>query len=75
MSLDSFFLKSESEIKNMLSDFWEDLEYLVKIRILLRTYPDYSIGKLESRGISKLWQALNIEQRKNIYQDQHKYQI
>ncbi|MBA7575179.1 hypothetical protein ES695_05970 [Candidatus Atribacteria bacterium 1244-E10-H5-B2] len=74
--LDPFYLKTESEIEKMLSDFWEDdIEYLVKIRILLKAYPDYSIGKLESRGISKLWQSLSIEQRKDIYSNQYRYQI
>ena len=74
--MDIFYLKSESETKKMLSDFWnDDIEYLVKIRILLKAYPDYSIGKLESRGISKLWQSLSIEQRKDIYSNQYRYQI
>ncbi|MBA7623225.1 hypothetical protein ES703_30618 [subsurface metagenome] len=74
--MDPFYLKTESETKKMLSDFWEDdIEYLMKIRILLKAYPDYSITKLEERGISKLWQSLSIEQRKNIFQDQYRYQI
>ncbi|MBA7500863.1 hypothetical protein ES704_03637 [subsurface metagenome] len=74
--MDMFHLKSESETKKMLSDFWnDDIEYLVKIRILLKAYPDYSIGKLESRGISKLWQALSLEQKKDIYSNQYRYQI
>ncbi|MBA7545315.1 hypothetical protein ES705_37681 [subsurface metagenome] len=74
--MDIFYLKSESETKKMLSDFWnDDIEYLVKIRILLKAYPGYSIGKLESRGISKLWQALSLEKKKEIYNSQFKYQI
>jgi len=73
--MDPFRFKNESETKKMINDFWEDLEYLVKIRILLKAYPDYSITKLESRGIAKLWKSLSPEKQKDIYQDQYKYQI
>ena len=75
MVLDSFRFKTESETKKMLSDFFNDCEYLVKVRILLRVYPKFNITKLESRGVAKLWLALTLEQRKDIYQDQYKYQI
>ncbi|GAJ14335.1 unnamed protein product [marine sediment metagenome] len=73
--LDSFRYKTEEETKKMIKEFWEDLEYLVKIRILLKVYPDYSITKLESRGIAKMWKAVSLEKQKEIYQDQYKYQI
>ena len=73
--MDPFYLKNESEIKDMIREFWEDIEYLSKIRILLSAFPGYSITKLESRGIAKMWQALSLEQRKDIYIDQYKYQI
>ena len=74
--MDIFYLKSESETKKMLSDFWnDDIEYLMKIRILLKAFPGYSITKLESRGIAKMWKALSLERQKDVYQDQHKYQI
>ncbi|MBA7513675.1 hypothetical protein ES705_05692 [subsurface metagenome] len=75
MVLDSFRLKTDQETKKMINEFWEDLEYLAKIRILLKAYPEYSITKLESRGISKLWQALSLEQKKDIYSNQYRYQI
>jgi len=71
--LDPFRLKTEEEIKKMISDFWEDLEYLTKIRILLKAYPGYSITKLEERGIAKMWKALSLERQKDIYQEQWKY--
>ncbi|MBA7528741.1 hypothetical protein ES705_20931 [subsurface metagenome] len=71
--LDSFNLKTEEEIKKMISDFWEDLEYLTKIKILLRAFEGYSITKLESRGIAKMWKALSLERQKDIYQEQWKY--
>ncbi len=74
--MDIFYLKSESETKKMLSDFWnDDIEYLMKIRILLKIFEGYSITKLESRNINKLWQSLPLEKRKDVYRDQYKYQI
>ncbi|MBA7563724.1 hypothetical protein ES695_01980 [Candidatus Atribacteria bacterium 1244-E10-H5-B2] len=75
MALDPFFSKSESEIKDMIKNFWEDLEYLVKIRILLKAFPGYSITKLEERNINKMWKALSLERQKDVYEDQYKYQI
>jgi len=73
--IDSFRLKTDQEVKNMIREFWEDQEYLVKIRILLRAYPDYSITKLESRRIAKMWKSLSLEKQKDIYSDAYKYQI
>jgi len=71
--IDPFFLKTGEEIKKMIIDFWEDLEYLTKIRILLKAFPGYSITKLESRGIGKMWKSLSLERQKEIYQDSWKY--
>lgn len=73
--MDPFYLKSEKETKNMIKEFWEDTEYLTKIRILLKAYPGYSITKLEERNINKMWKALSLEKQKDFYQDQYKYQI
>jgi len=73
--MDPFYLKTESEIKKMLKNFWEDTEYLMKIRILLKIFEGYSITKLEARNINKLWKSLSLERQKDIYQDQHKYRI
>jgi len=73
--LDPFYLKSEKETEDMIKNFWEDTEYLMKIRILLRIFEGYSITKLEARNINKLWKSLSLEKQKDIYQDQHKYQI
>ena len=73
--LDPFYLRNDQEIKKMICDFWEDLEYLTKIRILLKAFPGYSITKLESRGIAKMWKSLSLEKQKDIYKDQYKYQI
>jgi len=73
--LDSFRLKTDQEVKNMIREFWEDLEYLVKIRILLKAYPGYSITKLEERNINRMWRSISLERKKEIYEDQYKYQI
>ena len=74
--IDSFRLRTPEEIKKMLSDFWEDdIEYLMKIRILLKAYPGYSITKLEARNINKLWKSLSLEKQKEVYEGQYKYQI
>ncbi|MBA7546651.1 hypothetical protein ES705_39043 [subsurface metagenome] len=75
MVLDQFRFKTKEEIEAMLREFWSDCEYLVKIRILLKAYPGYSITKLEERNINKLYKALSLERQKDIYQSQHKYQI
>lgn len=71
--MDPFYLKSKEESKKIISDFWEDLEYLTKIKILLRAYPKLNITKLEERGVGKLWLALSLEKQKEIYQEQWKY--
>jgi len=73
--LDNFKYKSDPEIEKIISDFWDDLEYLVKIRILLKAYPGYSITKLERRGVSELWESLSMDQKKDIYNNQFRYKI
>ncbi|GAJ05756.1 unnamed protein product [marine sediment metagenome] len=73
--MNPFYTKTESEIKKMIREFWEDLEYLVKIRILLKVYPKFNITKLEERNIAKLWKSLPLERQKDIYEDQYKFQI
>ena len=72
--MDQFRFMTDQEIKKQISDFWEDIEYLTKIKILLKAYPGYSITKLESRGIAKLWLAIPLDRKKEIYEDQWKYQ-
>ena len=73
--MDLFYLRSKKEISDMIKNFWEDTEYLMKIRILLEAYPGYSITKLEERNINKMWKSLSLEKQKDIYQGQYKYQI
>ena len=74
MALDPFSLRTESEIKDMIKNFWEELEHIPKLKILLRAYPDLGgICKIEAKGINSLWNKIPLEERKNIYQDQWKY--
>ena len=73
--MDMFHLKTKKEVEDMLSEFWSDCEYLVKIRILLRVYPKFNITKLEERNINKLFRSLSLERRKDVYNTQHKFQI
>ncbi|MBA7541481.1 hypothetical protein ES705_33795 [subsurface metagenome] len=75
MSLDPFYLKTKEETEKMLKNFWEDTEYLMKIRILLKIFEGYSITKLEARNINKLWKSLSLEKQKEVYEGQYKYQI
>jgi len=65
----------ETKDKKLTDDSIIRIEYLVKIRILLRVYPKFNITKLEERNINKMWLALSLERKKEIYQDQYKYQI
>ncbi|MBA7689557.1 hypothetical protein ES703_98065 [subsurface metagenome] len=73
--MDPFYLKTKEETEKMLKIFWEDTEYLMKIRILLKIFEGYSITKLEARNINKLWKSLSLEKQKDVYQSQYKYQI
>jgi len=70
---DPFRNLTNEEIKKKLNDWWEDLPYLKKIEILLRVYPGYSITKLESRGIAKMWKAISLERKKDLCQDNWQY--
>jgi len=72
--LDSFANLTDKESKKKVDNFFNDLEYLDKLRILLREFDKYNIGKLESRGIYKMWLAIPLERKKDIYRDQWKYQ-
>ena len=73
--IDMFKFKNNQEIEKMIADFWEEIEYLVKVRILLSAFEGYSITKLEERGISKMWLALSLEKRKDIFNYQYRYKF
>jgi len=71
--LDSFRNLTDQEIKKKISDFWEDLEYLKKIKILLLDYPELNITKIESQGVKNLWKKISLERQKDIYNGAWKY--
>lgn len=71
--MDSFINLTYQEAEKKVDDFFNGLEYLDKIRILLRVYPGYSITKIEERKIPKLWKAISLIKKKEIYQDNWKY--
>lgn len=73
MSLDPFYLKSAQEIKDMIKDFFADLEYLTKMKILLKAYSHLNITKIEFQGVNTLWRKLGIERQKDIYKEQWRY--
>ena len=68
-----FGYKTDQESEELISIWWEDMEYLFKIRVLLRAYPKYNITKLEERGVAKLWKAVPLEEKKDLYQSNWKY--
>jgi len=72
--LDPFTNLIDKESKKKVDNFFSELEYLDKLRILLREFDKFNITKLESRGIYKMWQGIPLERRKDIYSDQWKYQ-
>lgn len=71
--IDNFANMNDKETEKRLDEWWSDLEYLVKIRILLKAYPGYSITKLEERKIAKMWKAVSLEKQKDIYNNQFRY--
>jgi len=71
--LDPFYLKTQKEASDMIKNFWEDLEHIPKLKILLRVYPDIGgICKIEAKGINDLWDKIPLEQKKDIYINQWK---
>jgi hypothetical protein len=71
--LDRFGSKTDQEIEKEISSWWEDLEYLKKIKILLLAYPDLNITKIEKSGTGKLWKEIPLERKKEFYEDAWKY--
>jgi len=52
-----------------INDWWEDLEYLEKIRVLLLAWPGLDITGIEHQGVSVLWKKVDPERKKDFYQD------
>ena len=73
MFLDPFDNLTDQEAKKKVDEFFNDLEYLEKIRKLLKYYPKYNITKLEQKNIFKMWKAIPLEAKKGIVEYQLKY--
>jgi len=73
-SVDSFRNLTKEESEKKLNDWFFDLEYLEKMRILLRVYPNLNITKIEGQGIGILWRKVDLEKQKDIYQEAWKFQ-
>ncbi len=71
--LNPFNLKTKEESERLISDWWSELEYISKLRVLLRFYPKYNISKLEERGVFKLWKSIPLEEKKNLYNSNWQY--
>ena len=74
MVLDQFRFLTDSEIKKKIDEFFFDLEYIDRLRVLLRVYPKLNITKIESQGVGILWRKVDLEKQKDIYREAWKFQ-
>ena len=75
MVLDQFYRKTDQEIKKMLNDWFFELEYLERLRVLLRVYEKLNVTKIEEQGVSTLWRKINLERQKDLYQENWQYHM
>jgi len=71
--IDPFYLKTDQEIEKQIDDWFNGLEHIKKLRVLLRYYIRLNITKIEFQGIGILWKKIPLEQKKDLYQDNWKY--
>ena len=69
-----FGFQTDQEIKKTIDDWFFDLEYLERLRVLLKVYERLNITKIEEQGISKLWNKIDLWRKKEIYQEAWRYQ-
>ena len=70
----AFGFQTDQEIKKTIDDWFFDLEYLERLRVLLKVYERLNITKIEEQGISKLWNKIDLWRKKEIYQEAWRYQ-
>ena len=75
MVLDQFYRKTDQEIKKMLNDWFFELEYLERLRVLLRVYEKLNVTKIEEQGVSTLWRKINLQRQKDLYQENWQYHM
>ena len=69
-----FGFQTDQEIKKTIDEWFFDLEYLERLRVLLKVYERLNITKIEEQGISKLWNKIDLWRKKEIYQEAWRYQ-
>ena len=70
----AFGFQTDQEIRKTIDDWFFDLEYLERLRVLLKVYERLNITKIEEQGISKLWNKIDLWRKKEIYQEAWRYQ-
>ena len=70
----AFGFQTDQEIKKTIDDWFFDLEYLERLRVLIRVYEKLNITKIEEQGISTLWRKIDLSRKKEIYQEAWRYQ-
>jgi len=74
MVLNSFRFLTDKEIEKKVDEFFFDLEYLDRLRVLLRVYEKLNVTKIEEQGVAILWRKISLEKRKDIYREAWKFQ-
>jgi len=74
MVLDSFRNLNIEEVKKKVDEWFFDLEYLDRLRVLLRVYEKLNVTKIEDQGVAILWRKIDLERQKDIYQGAWRYQ-
>jgi len=69
-----FRFQTDQEIRKTIDDWFFDLEYLERLRVLIRVYEKLNITKIEEQGISTLWRKIDLSRKKEIYQEAWRYQ-
>jgi hypothetical protein len=75
MVLDQFYRKPDQEIKKMLNEWFFELEYLERLRVLLRVYEKLNVTKIEEQGVSTLWRKISLQRQKGLYQENWQYHM
>ena len=70
----AFGFQTDQEIRKTIDDWFFDLEYLERLRVLLKVYEGLNITKIEEQGISTLWRKIDLSRKKEIYQEAWRYQ-
>jgi len=67
MELDSFGNMTDQESKKKVDEWFLDLEYLDRLRVLLREFSRLNVSKIEEQGVAILWRKISLERKKEIF--------